>query len=457
MKRKLGNYFVYSIILVLSFTKFQLFAANYNTYTWTDEQVHLAVTESYGDAGSNRVDEIQSKAKAYNLFNILHSHNQKVSVHINNTDMQTFPSTDDTLKINKLDYTLLMEKMDISIDSPERYSPFIYENSMHNLLWASGKQELEVDSISVFQSDEYFELVGRQNENLLIKVDGKLIYLDEVTWTPVANLKSYNTNNIKWVDENTISAYTERGGDKKKNIVISSIRKPDIVFLTLPPGKYLDHSVTGDMADIYCLTDKDGRNGIFKYSKNSNSWEIIESTSTSLKLLGEKQRVFYWWNTQTRQIFSSNGKTIDGFTSKSITTYPYGKYVNFSLQGLNIPVPGSVLEVLFYKRSIAGKMKELGFKQHEIFEGDNPIWLLRESYSHQFDRFSDKVGNLFLMETDKKLRVYYDVLNSKHLRRIKSMVLVPAVSGIMIIYGLGVLLLLLMAYEIAIKLRRFLK
>jgi len=421
-------------------------------YKWQKRNFTLNLVDNFGSTLSEKIREQSQREKAYYIFNVLSNSEKNMNIYISSSSSSSSavpPKEPQSCFIDSLNLKEIEKTLGINLKEEENYCPAYNEGKLLNLRWSNNLLKLVSGDIILYQQEEAFSFLGKQKENILIKVNGKLKYLSEDKWSDIEELKDFTVSNIfKWVDENTIAAYVERDMTGKRFIVIAAIRNSYIELLPDINGRLVNIVVSPDKKRIFSLYIRNNNWIISEYSKQENRWSIIGKFSNRIYLLGvRKDRVIYFEENK-QKISTLDGRAINDIESIIIKTYPEGNYIYGESEDPVISGESVDKIALFYNKNIEENLLKFGLNKIEKFSGNPEIWLLPENYKSDISSLPEDIGYVFLSLED--MRLYYDAFRF-NFRNIGSFRLKPTFTEINILIFLGIVLLLLLLYALLKK------
>lgn len=421
---------------------------------WENKKVTVTLTDNYGTPLTEKIRAQNQREKAYHIFNLLSNAGKNIDLLICPSAI-TLPEKPERYFVRSLKIEEIEKTSGLTFSQEEKYCPVYDEEKLLYLNWRSNLLELKSDELSVFREEKAFNFFGKQKENILIRVKGKLKYLDEAAWLPVETLKDFTVSNIfKWGDENTVISYVERDTDGKRFVAIASVRKPEIKLLPDVTGTLIDIAVSSDKNKVCSLHFKDNCWRISEYSRKKNKWVLKNEFKRKIDLIAIRKNKTICWDRDNQKIFIPGGTMIGNIGHLILRTYPEGKYTYGETEEALVPVRALVKVVLFYDSALQKKLLKIGLRRIEKFDGNPEIWLLPANYRSDVSSLPQDMGNVFL--SIDNMKIYYDTIK-KNLRRIESVRLKPTVKERNILIFLGALLLVLLVYELTKKAREFTK
>ncbi|NLB34531.1 MAG: hypothetical protein GX817_01740 [Elusimicrobia bacterium] len=397
----------------------------YKTVWDADEEI-LSITDNYGTPLSENIRMDLQRKKGYYYFNLMKARSATSPLSLN---------------LQSEGWEGLPEELTASRKSLiENFKPIVDEGRLFHLRWDSGLLELRTEDFPVYRSDKAFKFLGKRADNILISRDGRLEWLDEMNWEPVSPLQGYVASYVRWIDDNTIFLHVERESDGRRQIVISSVRRPSALFLPLPPGEFVEGTSSADKNRIFALSKDADKWSIYCYSSLDDEWSQVWEFDNRVYLLDIPGETLVWFNPEKSRLESLNSSIkLTGF--EELPMYSEGKYLCGEAGCDLYEVAPLVQRALYYPSSAKKAISEIGFSEFSIHGADGDIWLLPDKYRGTLQRLSKKSpGQVYLSSED--MNIYYDTDRSG-LRQIKTLRVRPSSPGKFILFILSALLLLL--------------
>jgi hypothetical protein len=409
-------------------------------FRWKSDDVTFTVRDNYGTPFSEEIRARSQREKAYHVFNLLNHGRAKLNLNIN-------------LQNSALDMDEIQKKAEIEI-KPEEYNPVYERGKLLYLKWAHNSLELESDGVTIFRSERAFALMGRKGENILIAQDGKLKYLDESEWLDMEPLKGFALIKMKWLNENSIIVFAERGEDGKRFLALCPVTKADAEFIPVPGGKLIDFLYSPHGRQVLAVCFDKGVWNIYGYDRREKTWTLKELSTRRIYPLAAKDTRIFWWDPEISKIVVSDGTLISGIQAMVLSMYSQGEYFFGETENSLRPAEPVKKTVLFYGAKAEEALKNAGFGKIEKFDTDPDIWLFPENYRSSFGGLPKNIGHVFLSLKDKRL--YYD-RQKNNLRAIGYIKLRPAIPKEYILIFVGLILLILLVNDLMKKTRTFRK
>jgi len=402
---------------------------NYKT-VWDAEEEILSIRDNYGTALSEEIRMDLQRKKGYYYFKLLKTADTEKPVNI---DLQSEGW-------EGLSYGLT----DSGGNIIENFKPVIADGRLFHLRWDAGELELRAGDFPVYRSDTPFRFIGKRSDNLLIMRAGRLEWLDEVEWQPVSPLQGYAVSYLRWIDENNILIHAERDSDGRRQIVLSSVRRPAALFLPMPPGEFVEAAASPDRSRVYALCRDGGGWLLYGYSFPEDEWSRIREFKERVYLLDMPGETLLWYNPEENALANLDSSiTLAG--TEELFLYPEGKYL-YGEEGGELRVVEPVIQrALYYPSGSEKNIAVPGYPELSAHGAGGRLWLLPEKYKGTLQRLSARSpGHLFLSPED--MSIYYDT-GRDGLRQIKVLRLRPSSPGRIILILLSALLLLLIINE----------
>lgn len=410
---------------------------------WKSKDVSVSLIDNYGTPLAESIRAQNQSEKAYYIYNLVSDLRKKVKLNIYPSGIVS-PKTEKH-SITSLDINDVETLLDVEFTDSEQYNPVYDSGCLIYLNWRGNQLELVVDDKPVYSDETAFNYFGNKKENLLIRVNGKLNYLDGSEWRPVETLKEYTVSNtFKWLG-NSVLAYVERDADGKRFIAMFSIDKSEVDFLPVPPGRFIDIVSTSDKNMIYSLHFNDGYWQISKYLRDEVRWSLIRSSNSRVYLIGIKKKRLLLLDKQGNNIITLDGNNIATVDIQILETYPLGNYEYGQAIESMSPAKSDKKIVLFYNTNIGEKLKNAGFDKIEELDAKPKIWLLPENYKSDINSLPKETGHIYLSIENMKL--HYDTFKN-NIRKIEVISFKPTFKERNVLIILGVFLLILLLNEI---------
>jgi len=419
-------------------------------HVWKSDTVSLTMIDNYGTTLSEKIRAENQAMKAYYFFNILNEEGVESNVILYPNSKEG--KEQDQVAVLKAES--LSNMFGANFTGKDKFNPVYDERKLLFQQWGGNNLELISEGISIYKSPDGFNLIGKRKENILIRVNGELLYLSEDKWAPVEALKGISVDYFAWLGQESFVCHGENNETGKTRLVIASVRKPESESFNLPKGNFISAAVSDDLKQIYVLVNDGSVSKIYGYSRTDNEWIIRRESMKDIVLLGVRNSQVIWRDNTEKFINISDGQKIGIDSEKVIKCYPEGKYLTGETKESLKAVNAEKIRVIFYKNSEEKKVHASGISKIEKFSSKPAVWLLPESYLSSFDSFPSEIGHAYF--SIESMHVYYDNVKNG-VRDIVNLKLRPAAPREYVLIFLGVLLLALLVNTLTGKTKGYRK